>query len=125
DGEEVEQRVVLEQHADPLAQPAELDLALADDVLAERLDLAAIRLLEPAHELADHALSRRRRPDQPEPPTRRHIERHAGEHVVVPVAFADLAQPYCGRHGFSFSRYFESGSSFLRSAIARHAPALS
>src|SRR5262249_37243002 len=46
DVEEVEQRVVLEQHADALAQLAERSLAFADDVLAEHLDLAAIGLLE-------------------------------------------------------------------------------
>src|SRR5690606_28269487 len=132
DGEEVEQRVVLEQHADALAQIAERHLAASDDALAEDLDGPRVRLLEPAHELQDHALAGCGGADQAELGAARDREGHAVElaAVAVTLVHVDELDRRWRRYGhcssaasaLASSMYFDSASTALRSAIARQVP---
>ncbi len=131
DRQEVEQRIVLEQHADTLPERAEPDLALADDRLAEHLDLAAIRLIEPADQLEQDALAGCGWPDEAELAAARDVERHAGQHLAPAETLVDIVDADRGRRGHfaalhasgaSLGTYFESGSSLTRSAAAAHAP---
>ena len=107
---------------------------LCDDRLAEHLDRAAIGRLEPAHQLEQHALAGRRRPDEPELGAALDLERDAGEHVAPAVALVDVVEPdarrvdgHCAPCTRAVSRsatYFESGSSLISAASARHTPAV-
>src|SRR5262249_1542488 len=134
DREEVEQRVVLEQHADAPAQPAELGFAAmaigSGHGFAEHVDRAAVRRLEAADELADHALSRRGRSAHAEALAAREVERDAGEPGVEVIRLPDARDPDSGNRllghlhsSLPRAMYFDSGWSTASRASSAHAPA--
>ena len=91
DGEGVEERRVLEEHAELRADPVELEVAHRHDVLAVDEDLAAVRLEQPDQVLHQHRLPRARPADDHVDLAALDLQVDAAQHLVLAEALVQAA----------------------------------
>ena len=91
-GHRIEQRAVLEQHPDALADLAELALALVREGVSRDADLARVRSLEAADHAQERALAGSTAAEQQMDLALAHPARHPVEDLALAEGEADVAQ---------------------------------